>query len=131
MDNPLSGLLNFAAMFWAAFTAAVGALLGCLVSTATAHWLGTARSETHSGLHGFNGLLVGAGIPTFLAATPWLWGVLVLAAAGSTITTLASMHGLRALRVPALTFPFVLITWLFLFAARTLERGAVPPADAR
>lgn len=137
MDNPYTGLLNFAALGWGAWaggtrwTVVLGAALGLLVATGTAQALRVDRTARDAGLYGFNGLLVGAGIPTFLAPTPPMWAVLVLACAASTWITRALAGLLRPWGVPGLTFPFVFITWLVLLAAQLLPGqalGALPAA---
>lgn len=123
MNSPVTGLLNLAAMFWGAYAGgatpavAIGSLVGALVSTATAYPLHAERGALRSGLMGFNGMLLGAGIPTFLANTPVMWVVLILAAAMVTVVTLAADAALRRVKVPGLTFPYVFATWTVLLAA--------------
>lgn len=136
MNNPLSGALNFAAMFWAAYaggatwSVAIGSVIGTLVATATAYGLPAPAADRKAGLLGFNGMLVGAAIPTFLAASPLMWGVLVFAAALSTIVALAVGNLLAPWKVGALTFPFVLTTWCVLLAAHTIPALPAVPAEA-
>lgn len=123
MNNPLTGLLNLAALAWGAWmggTAWVvlwGALLGTLAATAAARALGLPQGEWRAGLYGFNGLLVGAALPTFLAATPALWALLVAACAGSALAARALERALGRLGVPGLTFPFIAVTWAVLALA--------------
>ena len=123
MDNPLTGLLNFVAMFWGAYASgsspavAWGSLIATFVSTATAYALGVDLDKRKMGLYGYNGMLVGCGIPTFLAATPMMWIFLVVGAAVSTIITLAVANVFATWKTPAFTFPFVLTTWLVMLAA--------------
>lgn len=137
MDSPLTGLLFFAAMLrgaWAGGTTlavALGSVLGCVVATATAHLLRAEGAGLRAGLYGFNGMLVGAGLPTFLVASPPMWLMLVCAAACSTGVTLALAALLRGRGIPGLTFPFVLVTWLALLAAYRLPLpglAGLPPA---
>jgi len=123
MDNPLTGLLNFVAMFWGAYASgsspavAWGSLIATFVSTATAYALGVDLDKRKMGLYGYNGMLVGCGIPTFLAATPMMWGFLVIGSAVSTVVMLAVANVFSTWKTPALTFPFVLTTWLVMLAA--------------
>lgn len=134
MDNPLSGLLNVAALCWGAWAGGTtwpvvaGAVLGGLVATATAWLLPLDRGARAAGLYGFNGLLVGAGLLTFLASTPLTWAVLVFACACSTVLALAIGRWLQPWRLPGLTFPFVLTTWLVLLAAHGLAGLPAAPA---
>ena len=52
----------------------VGAVVGLAVATGTAMLLHADRASLRQGLLGFNGLLVGVAVPTFLAATPAMCG---------------------------------------------------------
>lgn len=123
MDNPLTGALNFVALFWGVhaggttLAVAIGAMLGTLVATAVAYGLRVDRDILRKGLYGFNGMLVGVGIPTFLGNTPLMWAVLVFACAASTVITLAVNNVVGKWNTPGLTFPFVLTTWLVVLMA--------------
>lgn len=135
MNNPLTGALNLAALAWGAWmggTAWVvlwGALLGTLAATAAARALGLPQGEWRAGLYGFNGLLVGAALPTFLAVTPALWALLVAACAGSALAARAlerALGRLGRLGVPGLTFPFIAVTWAVLALAPALGLAGAP-----
>lgn len=123
MNSPATGLLNFVALGWGAWAGGtrwpvlLGAALGALVATATARLMRLDRAALAAGLYGFNGLLVGAALPTFLLATPALWALLVLASAGSAAFTQLLQRVLTPLGLPGLTFPFIAVTWLALALA--------------
>lgn len=123
MDNPLTGVLNFVAMFWGAYTGgttlsvAIGSVVGTLVSTVVAYPLRVERGALRMGLYGFNGMLVGAAIPTFLAPSPLMWAVLVFASAISTVVALAVGNVFSTWKTPGFTFPFVLTTWIVMLTA--------------
>lgn len=121
-DNPLTGLFFLAAIGWGAaqggaLQIAIGALIALLVATITAILLDADEASLRQGLFGFNGILVGAAVPTFLAATPAMWALVVVGAAVSTITMLAVSNVMKTWGTPALTFPFVLTTWFLMLAA--------------
>jgi len=89
-DNPMSGALFIAAIAWGSFAAGVpqvlfGGLLAVVAATRTAQWLGVDRSSLHAGLYGFNGVLVGLALATFIAPGPLLWAYVVLGAAVSVV----------------------------------------------
>jgi len=132
MNNPLTGALNLAALAWGAWMGGTswavlwGALLGTLAATAAARALGLPQGEWRAGLYGFNGLLVGAALPTFLAATPALWALLVAACAGSALAARALERALGRLGVPGLTFPFIAVTWAVLALAPALGLAGAP-----
>ena len=91
----------------------VAALLGLVVST-----FATPEGERQDGLGGYNGILVGAALGTFLAPQPLL--VLLGALVCPPVT--------RALAKP-LTAPFVWITWILLLSSHQFAALApAPPA---
>ncbi len=119
-NNPLSGVLFLAAIAWGSYAAgaprvAIAGVLAVVVATLTAQWLRVDRESLHSGLYGFNAILVGLALATFLAPSPLLWVYVVLGAAISVVVMLATANVVKPWG-GALTFPFVLTTWLLLLA---------------
>jgi len=120
-DNPLSGALFLVAIAWGSFAAGVpqvlvGAVIAVVTATLTAHWLRVDRASLHAGLYGFNGVLVGLALATFIAPGPLLWAYVVVGAAVSVVAMEATANVAKSWGMPALTFPFVLVTWLLLLA---------------
>ena len=78
-----------------------------------------ATTSTNQGsvawLYGFNGILVGLALATFLASGPLIWVYVILGAAVSVVGMLATTNVVKPWG-GALTFPFVLTTWLLLLA---------------
>ena len=136
-DNPLSGALFLAAIVWGSIAAgmpqvAICGALAVVVATLTAQVLRVDESTLRAGLYGFNGVLVGLALATFIAPGPLLWLYVVLGAAVSVVTMSATANALKALGMPTLTFPFVLVTWLLLLATygfAGLGGDALPAAD--
>lgn len=121
-DNPLTGLIFLLAIAWGSIAAGVptvvaGGVVALIVATATAQWLRVDKASLHAGLYGYNGVLVGLALPTFLAPGPLLWVYIVLGGAVSVVAMLGIVNAVKPWGVSALTFPFVLITWLFLLAS--------------
>ena len=120
-NNPLTGLLFFAAIFVGAYgegnpAVAWGAVLGTAMATFSARWIKDMASWK-TGLYGYNGCLVGAALPTFLEVTPILWLCILLASVVSVIVTLCIADILKTWKVAALTAPFVMVTWAMLLAS--------------
>jgi len=120
-DNPLSGALFIAAIAWGSFAAGVpqvlfGGLLAVVSATLTAQWLHVELASLRAGLYGFNGVLVGLALATFIAPGPLLWTYVVLGGAVSVVAMGATVSVAKTWGMPALTFPFVLVTWLLLLA---------------
>lgn len=123
MENPITGALFFFAMAYASYasgnwTTTIGAALGVCVATLTARLLDCDEPSVASGLFGFNGVLVGAALPTFIAAAPQLWAYVIVGAAASTVITAACSATLTAKwGIPGSTGPFVLTGWLMVAGA--------------
>jgi urea transporter len=121
-NNPLTGLLFFAAVTWGSCAAdvpqvSIGGLLAVVVASLTAQWLRVDQTGLASGLYGYNGYLVGLALPTFLASSPQLWIYVALGGAVSVVATLATANVFKTWGVAALTAPFVLVAWLLLLAS--------------
>lgn len=136
-NNALTGLLFIAGITWGAIDAdtpevAIGAVVALLVATVTAMLLAVDNASLRSGLYGFNGILVGAALPTFLHSDWRLWIYLVVGAAVSTVAMLAIANVFKTWEVPALTFPFVLTTWFLVAGAYAFANVKIdsmgPPA---
>jgi hypothetical protein len=120
-NNPLTGLLFFAAIFVGAFAegnpaVAFGSVLGTVAATFTGMHLKD-QTSWKAGLFGYNGCLVGVGLPTFLEVTPVVWLCIILGGVVSVIVTICIADILKTWKVAALTAPFVLVTWTMLLAS--------------
>jgi len=133
-NNPLSGILFLAAIGWGSYAAgaprvAIAGLLAVVVATLTAQWLRVDEASLHSGLYGYNGILVGLALATFLAPGALMWVYVVVGAAVSVVVMLGTANAVKPWG-SALTFPFVLTTWLLLLATYGFSglAGAALPA---
>jgi urea transporter len=133
-NHPLTGVLFLAAIAWGAFAAGApevlfGGLLALLTSTLTAMWLRVDAQALRDGLYGYNAVLVGLALPTFLSPSPMLWVYVLLGGAVSVVATLATANLIRTWHLSALTFPFVIVTWALLLAAFAFAGvgGSAPP----
>lgn len=123
MENALTGVLFLLAIAYASYATAswattIGAVIGLVVATATAHLLDCDAPSIDSGLFGFNGILVGVALPTFIAVSPQLWVLVIVGAAVSTVVTAAFSATLtNAWGIPGSTGPFVLTGWLMVAGA--------------
>lgn len=123
-NNPLSGAVILAAILFNSWIYFAICLLGAAVSTGMALVLRADRALVSSGLFGFNGALVGLALVAFTSAdfrtgavpSPHMLAYIVAAAALTSVAFSAIGALLQPYRVAALTAPFVLVGWLFLFA---------------
>ena len=136
-NNPVTGALFLAAIAWGSVAGGapevlIGGLLGLVSATLTALWLRVDQEGLAAGLYGYNGILVGLALPTFLPPSALLWSYVVLGAGVSVVAMLGTVNVTRTWRVSALTFPFVLTTWVLLLAAFAFAGlgGGVPSFSA-
>lgn len=126
-NNPLTGIFFLAAIWWGSIVAgqvavAVGATIALIIATFTAVLLDVDEPSLRQGLFGFNGILVGAAVPSFIAPGWTMWILLIIGAAVSTVVMLAISNIMKTWGVAALTFPFVLTTWFLMLSAYAFHR---------
>ncbi|MGH8900953.1 MAG: urea transporter [Egibacteraceae bacterium] len=126
-NNPLTGLLFLIGIFVNSPRFGGAALMGVATSTLAAWLLGADRALIRNGLFGFNGVLTGIGLAFFLQLDALLIVYIMLGAAVSTVVMLALVNLLGPWDMPALTAPFVITTWLLLFAV--YQFGFLAPTE--
>lgn len=121
-----TGLVFLLGIFWGSYEChlpqvAWGCLVGVVVSTFSGWLMEEKPSDGSAGLWGFNGALVGCGFPTFMGNTWYMWVCLIFAALMSTWLRRGLNNIMASWKINSLTFPFVFITWVFLFAAHAMD----------
>lgn len=125
----VSGACFVVGLLIASRSACVAALLGSLVGLLVAAALGAAEPALRAGLYGFNSVLVAVALAgVFLAVDRFSIAYALLGAVAAAVASAALSVALQPLGLPTLTLPFVLVTWVFLFAAPRL--GALRAASA-
>ena len=129
-NNAWTGLLFLIGIFWGAYASgtgyvAWGALLGLTVATLTGYILRLTRKDGEQGLWGFNGILLGCALPTFLAQNEWMWICVILFAMLTTFVRTGFNNIMARWKINSFTFPFVFCTWIVLAASRAMH--AIPP----
>lgn len=115
-NNPLTGLLILVGIFVNSALFGLAGVIGLIVSTLTALILGADRTMIRAGLFGYNGILTGIGLAFFVQWNATLIVYIIIASVLSTIVMMALSNLMVGRDMPALTAPFVVTTWLFLFA---------------
>lgn len=123
-NNPLSGAAILCALFFNSWIYGAFCIFGVIVALVTALLLQADRSLVRQGLFGFNGALVALALVAFTSAdfrtgampSARMIVYIACAAAMTTIVFQAMSNLLAPYKVAALTAPFVLTGWLFLFA---------------
>jgi urea transporter len=106
-NNALTGLLFLIGIFFNSWLLGLGAILGNMVSTVFAGLLKYPKDDIENGLYGFNGTLVGIAVWFFFEVSITTTLAIIIFSALSTLI----MHLMKK-RLPALTAPFVISTWI-------------------
>lgn len=129
-QNVWTGLLFLAGIFWGSYEChtpqvAWGAVVGLIASTVAGYLTEPDKTAGKEGLWGFNGILVGCAFPTFLDNTWLMWAAMIFCAMLSTWVRTGLNNVMAPSKVNSLTFPFVMLTWIFLLASRIMD-GIAP-----
>jgi urea transporter len=122
LENTISGILIFIAVFWAGRKLGLYAVLGNVVAVMMAYFLGGERSLIVLGLYGYNAILAIIAISVVFNSKQNRFAPLsgIIAACLTVPITAALSTFLLPYGLPALTMPFVLCTWLFLSARKMM-----------
>jgi urea transporter len=111
-ENAFTGLLFLIAIWLNSPTMLLGSLIATLSGLAAAKACKLKISSQHSGLYGFNAVLVGLVISYYLPVNFISLTLVVLS--GAFATVLMYLMITRLTDIPALTTPFILTSWLIL-----------------
>lgn len=121
-SNALTGLLFLIGILFNAPLMAFAGLLATVIGTLTARLLKYNEDDINAGLYGFNAALVGISLIALFEATLAVWITLVISSALSSVV----MNVFIRQKLPAFTFPFILLTWIAIFIFHNL----IPTGDA-
>jgi urea transporter len=115
-DNLLTGVIFLIAILVNSRISAAFAVLGSAVALLTALALGANGFSVYHGLYGFNAVLCAIALGGLFFVLTWKSAVYALLAAVFSVVAFAAIAAfLSPIGMPALTAPFVLTTWLFLW----------------
>jgi len=112
-DNAWTGLFFLAGICCGSYLMGIAVILAVTTGTISAMLLKYSKDEINSGLYGFSAALVGVALIFFFQPTIIIWACIIL---GSVLATIIQ-HLFIIKKIPAFTFPFILVTWLFLAVA--------------
>ncbi|MCQ6282453.1 urea transporter [Bacillus sp. EB600] len=124
LDNTMSGILIFIAVFFAGRKLGFYAIIGNLVSVIVAYFLGGEHSLIVLGLYGYNAILTMIAVSAVFKSEHNRFALLSgIIAACLTVPIAAGLSiWLLPYGLPALTMPFVLCSWMFLGARKVLPK---------
>jgi urea transporter len=121
-DSILAALLLLAGLAVNSIPAALAALAGAVVAVVTAHVLGAESSLVSGGLLGFSPVLTAIALGAVFYKPCAKVALYALVATVFTVIAQSAMNALfTPFGIPALTAPFVLVTWLFLLPGQKFE----------
>lgn len=127
IEHPISGALIVLALVVADLRLAALALCGCITANLLAYFLQVDQEQIEKGLLGFSPVLVGIAAGTFVEGTA-AWLIAIIGSLICVLVTLVINHRCAQQGLPGLTFPFILVTWLFLlfsFGSQWVETGRI------
>lgn len=121
--NLVTGILFAVGLMVGSRRAGAAAMAGSLTGLLVAWGMGAAEPAIRSGAFGFNSVLVAIALGSVFFVLDRFAFVYALLAASVTAVVFAGVSAaLEPLGIPALTLPFVLVTWLFLLASPVFSR---------
>lgn len=126
MENALTGFVVLLGITAASFSFGMVAVLSTMIGTAAGRLGRVERALVNQGLFGYNAVLTGIGIFVFLQGSN-RWWIALIGAFLSTVVTAAMMQWLAKLKIPVLTFPFAVLTWLILLVSYRFEAVKIGP----
>ena len=126
----IAALLLLAGLAVNSLAAAGFALGGAILAVLTAHLFGAESDLITGGLLGFSPVLTATALGTVFYQPSWrVVAYTALATVFTVIAQSALNVALTPFAIPALTAPFVLVTWLFLLPRQCLEAVPVVASD--
>jgi urea transporter len=111
-ESAWTGLFFLAGIFCGSYVMGLAAILAVSMGTLTARLLRYNQDDIDAGIYGFSATLVGIALVLYFQPNTVTWLAIIPGAALATII----QHFFISKKIPAYTFPFILITWIFLFA---------------
>lgn len=107
-ENIYTALLFIAGLLAGSWQCALAVVAGSAIGALAARILNYDKAETDIGLYGFSPSLVGAALAFMYEQSFVLWIFIII---GSVLAAVVQ-HFFIARKIPAYTFPFILVTWI-------------------
>ncbi len=125
-ENEWTGLLFLVGIFYGDVNMGIAALAATTTGTMVAYLLRYDKQEIEAGLYGFSPALVGVAL-TFMFESSWPVWLLVIAGAAAAAVL---QHFFIERKIPAFTFPFIVVTWIIVFLLHQYTAIAPSPSLA-
>ncbi|MDM1555814.1 urea transporter [Chryseobacterium indologenes] len=121
-ENRWTGLLFLIGIFMGSWQCGIAVLLSTAAGTFTAIKLKYSQSEINAGLYGFSAALVGVALAFLFETTILIWVLIIV---GGVLAAIIQ-HFFIQKKIPVFTFPFIVITWILVFALHHFTH--IPPS---
>ncbi len=115
-ENSITGLLFLIGISIGSYTMAIATVVSVVSGNLIAVLLKYDRKEIDAGLYGFSAALVGVALTLFYEPQVLVWVIIII---GSMLAAMLQ-HYFIVKKIPAFTFPFVLVTWGILYLINNL-----------
>ncbi|HWL73933.1 MAG TPA: urea transporter, partial [Burkholderiaceae bacterium] len=127
--NGVAALLFLVGLAVNSLAAAAFALAGAILAVLTAHLFGAESELITGGLLGFSPVLTAIALGAVFYRPSWRVAIYAMLGTLFTVIAQAALNvALTPLAIPALTAPFVLVTWIFLLPRQCFESVAADDA---
>lgn len=127
IENAISGSLIFLGITLYSPLLGLMALLSSFIGTGTGKYCGGDKLAVNQGIYGFNSILSSVAAILFLQSG-WRWVIALVVAAIAAVLMKILLNTMAKWKVPVLTVPFVLATWVGLLVAYRIESLSLNPA---
>lgn len=110
-ENILTGMFFILGLLLGHILYPLAAIVGSLTGTITAHLLNFDKDNINRGIYGFSPALVAVALIFLYSSSIAVWLLIIL---GSIVASIVQ-HIFYIKKIPAFTFPFILVVWIIVF----------------
>lgn len=110
-ESAITGFLLIFGIIYDLREMGIAAIVAVFTATATAKILKFDKGNLQKGLYGFSATLIGVAMTYYFESNAIVWAAIII---GSILATIMQNWFIMK-KIPALTFPFVFITWILVF----------------
>lgn len=131
IDNWITGICMLIGIALCSPISALWAFGGSLLGTLIALFMGVPADSLQAGLYGYNGCLAAIAVGGFFLVHKGfrVFVLAILAVLFATLVTSSTTMFFTPVGLPALTWPFTVVTWIIVLSATTMTEVLLVPVD--
>lgn len=126
IENAVTGFVILIAITISSLYLGIISLLSAIIGTLIGKGLGADAESVNRGLFGYNSVLTGMALSLFISGGE-RWIIALIGAAIAAIFSAAMIQVMKNTGLPALTFPFIILTWFLLLTSYRLGTFKLSP----